>query len=144
MPHQNMSVRVQDIPPQRRLLGIIDDLEPEALGKQQMQGKAFSELPYLPQGTFPEEPIITSLLPGGFISQGRWAQVTEGETGGGHHTQTHSITTVTLLIYSSKNSSIFPKNHLLSPKRPTDLSRHLSLNSKPPQILIFPLGTSLM
>lgn len=42
---QNMTLAVQDKPPQNVLLCYIDDFEWQALEKQQMVGEAFSELP---------------------------------------------------------------------------------------------------
>ena len=44
MPLQNITVGVQDMPPQNILLGHIDHFELQVLEKQQMQGEAFSEL----------------------------------------------------------------------------------------------------
>ena len=78
--------------PQNKLLWYIDYFEQQVLRKQQMQGKAFSEFPYLPKDKSSKRNSVIMDSPSrSFIDQERLTLFTGEETRSGQHSQANFL-----------------------------------------------------
>lgn len=79
---------------------------------------------YMPTDKSCNRNLVVIALPAGtLINQERLNFIPQEETRSQHNTQTKCITNTIPLICSSKGPFTFLRNHLLIPKRPTDLLR---------------------
>ena len=89
------------MPPPNLLLWYIDHFELKALEKQQMQGEAFSSLPYLPRDRSSKRSST--------VNQGTLTPLTGQETRSDTTARQTLSPTITYPCGSSKGPSIFPK-----------------------------------